>query len=239
MTPASSGEVLRAGALTSHTQVTLEDAGALVFFERGLSLYLMTIGTAAVGAFFVLPTALAVVVLVFACAAAAAPALAMVVPRRTTVVRSDGDRGPLRRALRYAVNALGRSAHIARAPAGLAVWTLATCGIYAVNTLQFWLLARSVSDVISAPEAWVALGASQLAGIVSLLPLGFGASDWSLAAILRRFGTTLEQGTAVAVLVRATITLPLLVLALFSYLYLAAVRRMPVRDKAAVAARET
>jgi uncharacterized membrane protein YbhN (UPF0104 family) len=237
MTPASSGEVLRAGALTSHTTVTLEDAGALVFFERALSLYYMTIGTAAVAAFFLLPTTFAVIVLAVACAAAAAPALAALLPHRTTVEHGGRSTNPLQRAVRYAVDALARSADIARAPSGLAQWVLATCGIYAVNTLQFWLLARSVSDAISGPEAWVALGVSQLAGIVSLLPLGFGASDWSLAAILRRFGTTLEQGTAVAVLVRATITLPLLVLALLSYVFLSTRRTAP-RNEEAVAARE-
>jgi len=233
ITPASSGEVLRAGALTSHAGVSLEDAAGLVLFERALSLFYMTLGTAAVGVYFFLPVPVATALLAPLLCLAASPWAVPLLPRRGNT-RQQTHEGTLRRALVTLRDALGRGIDIARDQRTLAGWSAVTLVIYGVNTLQFWLLAESVGSEISAQEAWVALGASQLAGIVSLIPLGFGASDWSLAAILRRFGMTLEQGTAVAVLVRGATTLPLLLMAFASYLYLAGVEPARHRDDPAV-----
>ena len=89
-----------------------------------------------------------------------------------------------------------------------------------IFTLQIWLLARSIADSVDPAEVWVAFGASQLAGIASLLPLGLGATDGSLAAILRRFGLTIEQGAATAVLFRLAVTIPYGIIALVCFLYL-------------------
>jgi uncharacterized membrane protein YbhN (UPF0104 family) len=115
----------------------------------------------------------------------------------------------------------------------LAGWSLLTAAIFAIATLQLWLLARSVSQAIRPEEAWTVYGASQLAGVASLLPLGLGAADGSLAALLRRMGTTFEQGTVVAILVRATMTLPLGVMAVASYLYLVRISGRVKQDEAA------
>ena len=95
-----------------------------------------------------------------------------------------------------------------------------TAVMFIVVALQIWVLSRAVSHAVSPVEAWTAFGASQLAGIVSLLPLGIGAADGSLAALLRRMGTTFEQGTVVAILVRAVMTLPMGLVAVLCYLYL-------------------
>jgi len=56
--------------------------------------------------------------------------------------------------------------------------------------------------------------------VASLLPLGLGVLDGTLAAVLARLGATLDQGSIVAVSVRATVTLPLLLAAFVCYLYL-------------------
>jgi uncharacterized protein (TIRG00374 family) len=231
VTPASSGEVLRAGALTSRAGVPLRDAAALVIFERGVSLLYMTVGTVAVGAFFVLPAPAAFAVMIAAVALGLLPA-ALPLLRAPAASDAAPDAAWLRRMSARLVRGLDRAVDITRNPRTLATWSALTLAIYAVNTLQFWLLARSISTEISIPEAWVALGASQLVGIASLLPFGLGSSDWSLAALLRRFGMTIEQGAAVAVLVRGAATLPLLLMAFASYLYLA---RLP----AVAAAKDT
>ena len=105
-------------------------------------------------------------------------------------------------------------------------WGGVTIMIFVLNAIQSWLLTRSVSGGVGLNEAWVAFGASQLAGIASLLPLGLGAADGSLAGTLRTMGLTLDQSTTVAVLMRLTTTLPLGVAAVASYLYLA---RLPSR----------
>ncbi len=222
LTPASSGELLRTTMLHAHARVATEDAMALVLYERALSVWLMSLGTAAVTAFVALPLRPALIVGTIALVLLAMPAAVGRLLQGTARARPDSRVG----------RALGRARHVAHRVGRLVAdrrllvtWSLVTATIFAVNTLQFWLLARSVSHAISPPEAWIALGTSQLAGIVSLLPLGFGVADGSLAAVLRKMGATLDQATVVAVLVRATITLPLGLLACASYLYLLKERR--------------
>jgi uncharacterized membrane protein YbhN (UPF0104 family) len=217
LTPASSGEVLRAAALRSHSDVSVDDAVALITFERGMSLCVLALGTLAAFSTTVLPAPVAV-------AACAGCGLALGVPFLIA---------PLLDRLPFAADdsLVGRALNRVRSTAAqlrlllrsvrLAVpWIGITATIFAVSALQFWILARSLDDVVTPQEAWIAFGASQLAAIVTFVPLGIGPGDASLAAMLRRYGMSLESGTAVAILVRATSTLPLIVLAALSYLYL-------------------
>jgi len=224
MTPASTGEVLRAAALRSHANVTARDGAALVLFERALSLYLMCLGTGAAVALLVLPLAGALAAvgaaLFLLLLPAAAPALLGLIPEP----RADAA-GLAAEAARRLSRIAGQLRMLAADRLLLLTWSFATGLVFSLVSVQYWLVARSVADVIRPDQAWVGLGVSQLAGIASLMPLGLGAADGSLAAVLRRLGMTLEQGSAVAILVRATSTLPLLLLAGASYVYLA--RRAP------------
>jgi uncharacterized membrane protein YbhN (UPF0104 family) len=102
----------------------------------------------------------------------------------------------------------------------LLTWSAATALLFGIFTLQIWMLERSIADALDPAQVWVAFGASQLAGIASLLPLGLGAMDGSLAALLRRFGLTLDQGAATAVLFRLVVTIPYGIVALLCFLYL-------------------
>jgi uncharacterized protein (TIRG00374 family) len=232
LTPASSGEILRAAALRSHSDVSLDDAVALVVFERGLSLYLLSLGTLAAFSVTVLPAPAAIA----ACAACIA-ALTLpffVAPILDHLPAGSGDSlvGRLVGRLR---SMGGQLRFLLRSPSLLLPWFGVTAAIFATFTLQYWLLARSVEDVVSPIEVWIAFGASQLAAIASFIPLGLGASDASLAAILSKYGMSLESGTAVAILVRAASTLPLIVLAAASWVYLsrkAPIQRAPVGDVA-------
>jgi uncharacterized membrane protein YbhN (UPF0104 family) len=112
-------------------------------------------------------------------------------------------------------------------------WAALTVSVFAVTALQYWLLADAIGGRIGVHEAWLALGLSQLAAIVSLIPLGIGSADSSLAALLDRFGMTLAQGAAVALLVRALSVVPLVVVAFACYLWL--VRRAPASPERAPA----
>jgi uncharacterized protein (TIRG00374 family) len=220
LTPASAGELLRTAMLKNHAEVSTRDGVALVLYERALSTYLMALGTGVVAAFVALPITRAVLV-----AACSAPLFALpvvgakllsILPRRRI------ERGPA--AVRDLLERIGSVADrlqwLLNDRRLLASWATITGLIFAGVTLQFYLLTRALSHAVSPQEAWVALGASQLASVASLLPLGLGAADGSVAAILHRSGMTLEQGTAVAILVRAVITLPLGIAAILCYLYL-------------------
>ncbi len=232
LTPASSGELLRTAVLRSHADLPVEDGLALVLYERALSVWIMAAGTAVVVSFVALDAALAVAVAAVALALAMLPVAGPWLLDLLPAAGEDERPGVLRSLLRRLQRVAGRLRLLLGDRRLLALWSLLTAAIFAITTLQLWLLARSVSHAIRPEEAWTAYGASQLAGIASLLPLGLGAADGSLAALLRRMGTTFEQGTVVAILVRATMTLPLGLLAVASYLYLVRISGHAPRDEA-------
>jgi uncharacterized membrane protein YbhN (UPF0104 family) len=221
LTPASAGELLRTAALRSHANLPVEDGLALVVYERALSLWIMGVTAGIAAGFIALDTPVATAIaaggLAFLALPSCGPWLLGVLPSVADTDTASGWRSWIRRLIRAA----GRLQWLLGDRWLLVGWSFITAVLFAITTLQLWLLTRAVSHSITPAEAWTAYGASQLAGIVSLLPLGLGAADGSLAALLRRMGTTLEQGTVVAILVRATMTLPLGLMAVASYVYLA------------------
>ena len=220
LTPASSGELLRAAALRSHAKIPTADGITLVIFERSLSLYLLALGTGVCAAFVALSQGSALLValasLPLLIAPLSVPRLLRLLPARTANEQSS----LVSRAFAHIRDAAAQLRIIFEDKRLLAAWSLATLLLFAIFTLQIWLLARSISDAVSPAQVWVAFGASQLAGIASLLPLGLGAADGSLAAILRKFGMTFEQGAATAVLFRLVVTIPYGVVAILCYVYL-------------------
>jgi uncharacterized membrane protein YbhN (UPF0104 family) len=214
LTPLSAGELLRALLLRSHADIRTDDAVVVVLFERAASLYLLVVSTGVAAAYvFLAPYAFA------ACVAAAAvlmiaPTVAARVPGNGTPNDTEaGYRARLRASTRSVVRLFSASGLIAR-------WWAITLGVFGLTALQYWLVARSVADGVDFGESWTAYGASQLAAIASLLPLGIGSGDGSLAAILDGFGTTFDEGAAAAVLLRAASTLPLVIIAGGAYPYL-------------------
>ena len=203
--------------------MSVDDAVALIVFERGLSVYLLALGTLAA----VFTMLLSPFVAAGACAACLA-ALALPFILAPLLDRLPELQGTA--LLATSINRLrpiaGQLRALLRSPGLLASWFATSAAVFALFALQYWILARSIENVVSLREMWIAFGVSQLAAIVTLIPLGLGAADASLAGILRRYGMTLEDGTAVAILVRATNTLPMILLAAASYVYLA--RRTPL-----------
>lgn len=225
LTPASTGELLRATALRGHAKVATADSVALVLFERGVSVYLMALTTGIAAAFVRLPLGRALVVAVASAPLLAAPVLAPLLLRRLSTASDSARTSLAARAFGHVQDAADRLSWILEDRSLLALWSLVTVLILAVSALQIWLLARSISDVVDPAQAWVAFGGSQLAGIASLLPFGVGALDGSLAAILRKFGLTFEQGAGTAILLRLAVTIPYGITAILCYLYLQHVGR--------------
>jgi uncharacterized membrane protein YbhN (UPF0104 family) len=193
-----------------------------VVYERGLSAYLLALSAAVVFGVANLATPWSFVLVVLGGAlcfvpwalAGVAASFAAWAERRTSLASA----GPslLRNLLAMAAQLRLLLGEVAL----LLQLSLVTAAMFAVIALQYWLLARGVGGSISLSDAWLALGISTLAGIASLIPFGLGVLDGSLAAILDRLGMTLEQGGVVALLVRATVTLPLIVAAFVCYAYL-------------------
>jgi uncharacterized protein (TIRG00374 family) len=220
LTPASTGELLRATALRGHAKVPTADGVALVLFERGVSVYLMALTTGVAAAYVTLSPGRALAVAVASVPLLSAPAFAPLLLRRRSAASDATRRSLVARALGHVSDAADRLSWIVEDRRLLAIWSLITALILTMSMLQVWLLARSISDVVDPAQAWVAFGGSQLAGIASLLPLGVGALDGSLAAILRKFGLTFEQGAGAAVLLRLIVTIPYGITAILCHLYL-------------------
>jgi uncharacterized membrane protein YbhN (UPF0104 family) len=220
MTPASSGELLRTAVLRTHADLAIEDGLALVAYERILSLWMLTVATAASAPLFVLDRPLALAVSGGLLPLFSAPMFARLLLDRLPEANGNPRPGKLAAIVRGVQRVASRLQLLLGDFRLLAVWSLMTAVMFAIATAQLWLLSRSLSHSINPGEAWVAFGASQLASIASLLPFGIGSLDGSLAAILHRFGLTLEQGAATALLLRLAVTIPYALIAIACYVYL-------------------
>lgn len=230
LTPAASGEVVRASALRG-VGVTLHDALALVLYERALSLYLLAASGLTALAIVSLPATMAPAVLGAFVIALVLPYFGgRVVLERLPPASAVTGASVLRRGLRYALDTAENVRGLLRDAVLLASWSAVTLGIFALNALQLHLLVNDFGGDVGLARAWVANSGTSLAVIISLLPFGIGVGDGSLTAILHGMGLSLEHATAVALLYRATLTLPLVLLALLSYLYLGPQRIVGARQ---------
>jgi uncharacterized protein (TIRG00374 family) len=222
LTPGGSGEILRAAALQRSAGLRLGDAATLVVYERVLSTYLLLLSTLACLAISNLAAGLAIAIVIVCCLLVLLPWLSAVVilPRMPAPDRVDGT-GLFAKVLRYGLQ-LASEIRILLMNAGLlVVWSVLTLASFGVVALQFQLAARSLNVPIDVLDGWIAFGGSGVASIISLLPLGLGVGDGSIAAIIQETGNvSFDRATATAVLIRATVTLPLIALAIASYLYL-------------------
>ena len=110
-------------------------------------------------------------------------------------------------------------------PRHLAVFAVTTTLVFAAYTAQLWLVAWSVGITLDPVAAWGALGLATIAGVLSLLPFGLGATDLVLAAMLTSLGVPPPAAGAIAFGYRLVSTLPLGLLGTVSYAWLSA--RLP------------
>jgi len=221
LTPAASGEILRAQALRNRAGVPLQDSVTAVVYERVMSLYLLVVSTGLVFALGVISggwriAAVASALVLCLLPWQAARAAGRLLPAEDRVRREGLVAGAVWRAL-----SLIAQLRSLLTEAGLLLrFSAPSLAISGIGVVQYWVLARAVGGGVSVGDVWLAFGISTFAGVAALIPLGLGVLDTSLAAALDRLGMTLEQGGIVALLVRAIVTLPLVLAAFASYLYL-------------------
>ena len=220
ITPGASGELLRAEALRRRAGVPFETSVVTIIYERLLAFYLMGLSTATLLVRAAAPEVLQLPVL-------AAGATLCLLPWLLALALTPVLNSPIRtgnslpaRILRSTLAAAVRVQLLMRDLDLLVRCTLVNAATLFLLALQLWLLAKGVAGGIAFDEAWIALGVSMMAGVASLVPFGLGALDGSMAAVLDAQGMTLEQGGLVALLIRATATLPLIVVAFACYLFL-------------------
>lgn len=220
LTPAASGDYVRAYLWRQSNRVPLRVGAAVVTFERLYSLWLLV----AVSVLLILlprhrtigwPLVAAGVIL-----ATFAPLLFEMLP-------TNFERWAMARVVRGRL--LGRFAEgaqvmveqfraLMQAPV-LLVWTSAvTLLIFIAGGAQTWLVLDALGHLVPITQAVAASTTSQVAGIISTLPFGIGSQDAILVAAFAGYGVTVSLAASVAVLLRAVSTLPQALAGLAGYL---------------------
>lgn len=210
LTPAASGDFVRAYLWRQSNRVPLRAGAAVVTFERVYSLFLL----AAVSVLLILLPRHGVIgwaaVLVGLVVATFSPLLLEMLP-------SKFERWVMARAVRGRL--LGRFAEgaqvmmeqfraLMKAPALLAWTSAVTIVIFIAGGVQIWLVLDSLGHLVPMTQAVAASTTSQVAGIISTLPFGIGSQDAILVAVFAGYGVTVSLAAGLAVLLRAVSTLP-------------------------------
>ena len=219
LTPASSGEALRAVILRRRHRVPYGQSTAVILVERLWAIWIMAMSAGAAALGTIVPAAPAVVVAgwLLALAAIFAPAAAYRLGLRPAELLArlvepgdDGAPGGRRRRLAGLLRDVDASlAVILAAPSVALAFVASTAVIFAAFGAQLWLLLVALGHDVAFVAVWAALGIATIAGVVSALPFGFGATDVVLTAMLAALGVPAAAAAAAALLLRATVTLPL------------------------------
>jgi uncharacterized membrane protein YbhN (UPF0104 family) len=108
-----------------------------------------------------------------------------------------------------------------------AEFTLLTLLVLAVSGLQILVLVHAVGATVAPAVAIAVFCLSQAAGSISMLPFGVGSIDVTTIALLQAGGVAVVPATAVAILVRVAMTLPLGAAGALSMLWLGRPRLQP------------
>jgi uncharacterized protein (TIRG00374 family) len=220
LTPAASGDYVRAYLWRQSNGVPLRVGAAVVTFERLYSLGLLVavsvllillprhgvIGWAGVGLGLLLATF--------------APLLfELLPPNLERWALGKVTRGRL--LARFAEGAqvmVEQVRALMRAPLVLAWSSFLTMLIFIAGGAQVWLVLDSLGHLVPITQAVAASTTSQVAGIISTLPFGIGSQDAILVTVFAGYGVTVALAATVAVLLRATSTLPQGLAGLAAYL---------------------
>jgi uncharacterized protein (TIRG00374 family) len=220
LTPAASGDYVRAYLWRTSNGVPLRTGAAVVTFERLYSLFLLV-------AVSVLLISLPRHGVIGWLGVAAGLLLATWAPLLFELMPSSLERwamGKLARGRflgRFADGALGmldQFRALMRAPVMLAWTSFVTMVIFVVSGAQIWLVIDALSHRVPITQAVAAYATSQVAGILSTLPFGIGSADAILVTVFAGYGVTVSLAATVAVLLRAVTTLPLGLAGLAGYL---------------------
>jgi uncharacterized protein (TIRG00374 family) len=221
LTPASSGEALRAVILRRRHGVPYGRSTAVILVERLWAIWIMAMSAGAAALGTVIPASPGIVGAGWVAAVVAifAPALAYRLGLRPAAfaarivdpgaVGEDGTPGRRARLATLLRDVDANVAGILASPA-VAIGFVASTGlIFIVFAVQLWLILAALGQDISPVAAWAALGIATIAGVLSALPFGLGAADVVMTMLLAVLGVPAAAAGAAALLLRATVTLPL------------------------------
>lgn len=110
----------------------------------------------------------------------------------------------------------------------LQVWFCALSAlIFAISGAQVWLLVIGLGGSVPYLATIAGYCLSQVGGAISNLPFGLAAGDALLVLVLAQVGLTAHVGAAVAILLRATTTLPIALAAAAAWALTLPARRTP------------
>ncbi|HZS13773.1 MAG TPA: lysylphosphatidylglycerol synthase transmembrane domain-containing protein [Candidatus Dormibacteraeota bacterium] len=218
LTPAASGDLVRAWMWRRDDGIPGSTGVAAVVYERFLSLVLLL----GAGAAFFAPTIGGPAVTVGLCAGGAillaTPlALARIAPARRAALRLLGltARLPVLSTRTQGLRRMGAAVGVLAAdPMLLLTFTATTLAVFVLSGLQIYLLTTGLSaagnpGAMTVAAATGIYGISQAGGSLSALPFGIGPADAIVVGLLLRTGVAFGIGTTIALLLRATVTLPI------------------------------
>jgi uncharacterized protein (TIRG00374 family) len=221
LTPASSGELLRPTLLEQGFSVPAREGAGVVVYERLYSFFLLTLaGALAFTWTGVVPVPVAAVLI---------PAFAVVSMGPPLLFNASHERLPLDKPAKLlpgwirrrigSMEQTGTSMKRLLASRRLGFTFVVTSWVvFAITILQFWLLVEGLGEEITPAQAGVVLVFGSLAGLLSALPLGLGAMDVTMVALLRAYDVETDTALGVVVLTRCLVHLPAGILGLVAYL---------------------
>jgi len=220
ITPAASGDFVRAYMWRSSHGVPLRVGAAVVTFERLYSLFLL----AAVSVLLIVLPRHGVAGWVGVAAglvlATGAPLMLEMMPKTfERWVLAKLERGRL--LARFAEGAtvmVDQLRTIMKAPVLLAWTSGLTLMNFIVMGAQLWLVMLALEHQVPITQAVAANSTSQVAGILSTLPFGIGSQDAILVTVFAGYGVTVALAASAAVLLRAVTTIPQALAGLVAYL---------------------
>lgn len=232
LTPAASGDYVRAYLWRRSNSVPLRTGAAVVTFERLYSLFLLVAASVLLislprhGVLGWFGVAVGLVAATFA------PLMFELMP--PTLERwAMGKLSRGRFLGRFAEGAQGMLDNfraLMRAPMMLAWTSFVTLLIFAVSGAQIWFVIDALEHRVPITQAVAAYATSQVAGILSTLPFGIGSADAILVTVFAGYGVTVSLAATVAVLLRAVTTLPQGLAGLAGYLLVKKPERMPAME---------
>jgi len=237
LTPGSAGEVVRAWLLRARHAVPYAAGTAVIVIERVVALAYMGASALVAWTGHVLGLPVLLVIALFL-VVAAAPAIAYGIGLRPAAAIGAMPLGflfgPERwTRLRGALVRMDTTiAGLLTDPRHLVGFAVTTALIFATYTAQLWLVAASLGVTLDPLATWGALGLATVAGVVSLLPFGLGATDAVLATLLVSMGVPASAAGAITFGYRLVATLPLGLIGAASYGWLSA--RLPPGGTSAV-----
>jgi uncharacterized membrane protein YbhN (UPF0104 family) len=220
VTPAASGDYVRAYIWRRTQSIPVRDGAAVVTFERIYSLSLLIVVTVLL---ITLPrhgwigwAAVAAGLLVATLAPAAVEPVTPPALERWALGRITGGR-LLSRFTEGALETADNLRRLFRSPGLLTQTSALTIAVFVLSGVQVMLLLTGLGDSVRITEAVAVYTTSQVAGILSTLPFGLGVADAILVTLLSGYGVGLADSATTAVLFRATSTVPLALAGLVAY----------------------